>query len=367
MRRGIAVAIVAVGVLATGGPAPARADADEPVFGVVSQRSLSEADIERMAAGRVGVLRMNLSWAEVDSGAAPSGFNWSEFDRIVAATARENIDLLPVIYYVPHWVSLLEGCDGDDCLKAPPHTTAGLSAWRVFLTNAVRRYGPNGVFWAAHPELPHRPLRRWQIWNEQNDPGFFKPRPDVGRYADLFVAASEAIHGQDPGAEVLLGGMCCYPLRGRLGGIRLTDFLRGLYADPDVAAAIDGVAIHPYGQRMRGVVHQVETTAAVVRQVAPQPQPPLWITEIGWSSGRAPHPLNRGPRGQAKRLRQAFSYFEREGDRLGIEAVLWYAWRDLPRDTQTCIWCPFSGLFPVASLDLPKPAWDTFLSFTGGS
>lgn len=365
MRWGFAVAIVAVAALGGGGPAPARADG--PVFGVVSQRSLTSADIARMATGRVGMLRVMLDWSVVDSPATPGGYDWSAFDPIVAAAARQDVPVLPVIYTVPQWVSVLEGCDGEDCARTPPHTTAGLYAWRAFLANAVRRYGPDGIYWATHPEVPKRPLRVWQIWNEQNDPGFFKPRPDVGRYADLFGAAAAAIHGQDRAAEVILGGMCCYPLHGRQGGIQLTEFLRRLYEDPDVATAIDGVAIHPYGQRMRGVEHQVETTAAVVRQFAPDPQTPLWITETGWSSGRAPHPLNRGPRGQARRLRQAFGYFRREGDRLGIRAVLWYAWRDVPRAQRICNWCSQSGLFPVASLDRPKPAWDAFVSFTGGS
>ena len=366
MRWGSAVAILAVAVLATGGTAPGRTDPPEPAFGVVSQRYLTGDDFERMGQGQVAILRTTLNWSEVDTGGTPGGYDWAGFDSVVAASARQGIDVLPVTYSVPHWVSVLEGCEGEDCPKTPPHTEPGLLAWRTFLATAVRRYGPGGVFWSTHPEVPERPLRLWQIWNEQNDPGFFKPRPDVGLYADLFGTAAAAIHGQDPGAEVLLGGMCCYPLHGRQGGIQQTEFLRQLYADPEIAAAIDGVALHPYGQRMKGVEHQVEMTAAVVRQVAPEPTP-LWITETGWSSGRGPHPLARGPRGQARKLRQAFDYFEREGDRLDIRAVLWYAWRDLPKDSDTCIWCPQSGLFPVTSLDRPKPAWSAFVSFTGGS
>jgi hypothetical protein len=366
MRWGCAAAIVAVAVPMIGGPAPARAD--EPVFGVVSQqRSLTDADMARMSEGHVGMLRLTLNWADIDSGPV-AGYDWSKFDEVVGAAARQGISVLPVVYSVPAWVSrFVEDCEGDDCSRTVPHTATGLAVWRTFLANAARRYGPDGIFWAGHPEIQKRPLRVWQIWNEENDPGFFKPRPDVDRYADLFGAAAEAIHGQDAGAEVILGGMCCYPLHGEDGGIQLTDYLRRLYGHPDVAGTIDGVAIHPYGQRMKGVEHQVETAAAVVRQVAPDPQTPLWITETGWSSGRGPHPLARGPRGQAHKLREAFGYFAREGDRLGIRAVLWYAWRDVPKSYKTCKWCPLSGLFPVASLDRPKPAWNAFVSFTGGS
>ena len=45
--------------------------------------------------------------------------------------------------------------------------------------------------------------------------------------------------------------------------------------------------------------------------------------------------------------------------------MTWYSWRDTSDPTQ-CDWCPGSGLFPETTLD-PKPAWDAFVSFTGGS
>jgi hypothetical protein len=210
-------------------------------------------------------------------------------------------------------------------------------------------------------------LRVWQIWNEENDPGFFKPRPDIDRYVELLRAASGAIRGQDDGAEILLGGMCCHPRHGDDGGIRLTDYLRGLYAHPGIEAEFDGVAIHPYAKKIKRVKGQVERATALVHDELGDPQASIWITEVGWSSSRAPHPLKRGPRGQARKLRQTFRYFTRERRRLAIRSVLWYSWRDVPDTEAYCDWCALSGLFPLASLDVPKPAWAGFVRFTGGS
>ena len=38
--------------------------------------------------------------------------------------------------------------------------------YTAYLRALVLRYGPAGSFWDQHPELPRRPQRDWQIWNE---------------------------------------------------------------------------------------------------------------------------------------------------------------------------------------------------------
>ncbi len=174
----------------------------------------------------------------------------------------------------------------------PRGSTRGARSWRMRCAVTA----PAGSSGPRTRRCRSGPLRVWQIWNEQNDPGFFKPQPDAGRYGDLFGAAAEAIHGQDPGAEVILGG--CAATRFTVA--------TAASADGVPAAALrrpggrDGdrrVAIHPYGQRMRGVEHQVETTAAVVRQLAPDPQTPLWITRRPAGLGPWPPPARpRAPR-----------------------------------------------------------------------
>ncbi len=367
MRRAWIAAAIALCALVA--PPQAGASAADPFFGVVSQQSrLAESDIERMGAGRVGTLRVALPWTEIDPTPVPGDYDWSHFDAIVGAAARSGIEVLPTAYTVPYWVSQIEGCDGPPggpCAITPPHTELGLSAWRTFLASAVRRYGPSGVFWAVHPNLPAKPITAWQIWNEENSPGFFQPRPDVGRYAQLVQAASEAIHGQDPDATVVLGGLFRYPLGGRKGGIRATDFLRELYAHPGIEQDFEGVAVHPYAARVHSVAKQVKRVVRVVREAGDQ-DAGIWITEVGWASGGKRNPLNRGPRGQAHRLRHAFGWFVSHRASLQLKTVLWYAWRDVPMDESRCKWCARSGLFHAGSL-VPKLAWDAFTRFTGGS
>jgi hypothetical protein len=367
---GIAAAC-ALAVLLAASPASARVKQPPASFyGVVSQtRSLTPRDFERMAQGHVGTLRVSLPWSEVDPTPAPNDYAWERFDDVVAGASAAGVTVLPTVYTVPQWISLIESCTGPaggPCSITPPESAYGLSAWRTFLAAAVRRYGAHGTFWAAHPSLPYQPVGAWQIWNEQNSPGFYQPKPDPEAYGDLLAAASDAIRGEDPTAEILLGGLFRYPLGGRDGGLRATEFLRELYARPGLEAAFDGVAIHPYAGRLLGVKRQVRRLAAVIDEVG-DPQASIWITEVGWASGGKQTPLNRGLEGQARRLQQAFDYFSAERVKLGIRAVLWYAWRDVPAEDARCKWCARSGLFPTGSLDDPKPAWTSFVGFTGGS
>ena len=356
-------------VFAMAAPAGAQADVPRSFYGVVSQGHLDRADFERMDAGRIGTLRVSLPWSAIDRTPLPQDFNWAGFDELVSEAARQGIELLPTVYTVPGWVSSLEGCEtpgSGPCTITPPHTELGLAAWRSFLGAAVRRYGPGGLYWALHPGLRPAPIRTWQIWNEMNSPGFFAPHPDIDRYAELLSSASDAIRGEDPDAEIVLGGMFRYPLGGRSGGIRATEFLRELYTHPGIGAAFDGVAIHPYAGRMSGVRRQVTRAIDAVR-AAGDSQASFWITEVGWASGGKRTPLNRGRAGQAERLAQSFEWFTRQRARLGLRAVLWYAWRDVPESESRCKWCARSGLFPSGSLDEPKPAWASLLGFTGGS
>jgi hypothetical protein len=213
-----------------------------------------------------------------------------------------------------------------------------------------------------NPLLPQRPIRVWQIWNEQNSTGFYEPRPSVARYANLLHAAAEGIRAMDPAAELLLGGMYGTP-PGRKA-ISATGFLRRLYRRPGVREAFDGIALHPYAGKVKGVREQLEALAAVARQARDRGAD-LWVTELGWASAGLPNRLNKGPAGQAQRLRGAYRYLIRSRNRLGIRLVAWYSWRDAPPRDAVCGFCAWTGLFSTPELD-PKPAWHALLGFTGG-
>jgi hypothetical protein len=361
---GLLTLAACVAVVADAGVASAKGS-PRAFYGVVPQTQVGDSDFQRMRAGRIGTVRYPLAWTEVDPSSLPGDYDWSTFDAVVAGASRQRINVLPTVYSVPLWLAQLEGCAGQQwaCSITPPRSEIGLGEWRAFLAAAAQRYGPGGEFWALHPEIPPRPIRAWQIWNEPNSRATYQPHPDVEHYGELLTAAAEAIRGVDPGAEIVLAGLWRYPMAGSQGGVTGPTFLAQLYELPGISAAFDGIAIHPYAARMVGVKAQVHRMIGIAKAAGDQ-DVGTWITEVGWASGGHPHPLNRGPAGQARRLEQAFGWLAANRRRLGLRLVAWYAWRDVaPRELRDEWWAR-AGLFRP-ELD-PKPSWERLVSLTGG-
>lgn len=340
----------------------ARASVPPSFFGVVPQGPVGTADYARMATAKVGTVRFQLSWAVANP--APDTYDWTASDAIVGGAATARIRTLPFLFETPTWVTAIEGasCDTSCAVHAPTSATS-LRAWRIFAKAAARRYGPGGEYWALHPTIPARPIRVWQIWNEQNSSTFFRPKPSPRRFLELLRPAHDAITAVDPGARIVLGGMFGLPRSGPDGSIPAWRFLSRLYRRGG-AAAFDGVAAHPYAPTLSGVISQIERLRAVMAR-ADDARTGLWVTELGWASSGPASGLNPGPGGQAQRLRQSFRRLLAERRRLRLSGIDWYSWRDRPATTDgLCSWCPGSGLFDI-NLDA-KPALAAFTAFTGG-
>ena len=269
-----------------------------------------------MGRGNVGTVRIALPWQEIDPGPAANDLEWDRFDEIVAGAARHQIDVLPTVYTVPHLGLADRGV--PHAVQRPlldhpaPHRLRAQLLAFVPRCRGCAATAPTATFWEGHPTVPYRPIDAWQIWNEQNSPGFFQPRPNPERYADLLRAASEAIGGRDDSAQIVIGGLFGYPLNGRDGGLRATEYLRALYAIPDIEAAFDGVAVHPYASRISGVVGQMRRINQIITQ-AGDDRATLWVTEIGWASGGSnDEPLNRGPRGPGEAAAAGVRVLRRE-------------------------------------------------------
>lgn len=356
-----------VAAVGCGSPAPeeqpATARAPQGFFGVVPQIGLSDEDVDRMAQGKIGLIRLVIPWGQVDPTGKRKDLDFGNVDPIVLAAASEGIRVLPTIYGSPEWAARdLDGADCGDavsCAAFAPRSDAALAAWKRFIDEMASRYGPDGKLWADHPAVDPVPIRTWQVWNEQNSPTFYQPKVDPAAYERLVATTAEAIHARDPGGEVILGGMFGTPPPGEPAW----DFLRQLYAIDGARDYFDGVSVHPYAAHEHKLEFQVERLGREIRRAGDDAH--LWVTEVGASSDEGDDPLERGPEGQAQTLRAAFDFFLANRRRLDIEGVTWYSWRDVPGDAP-CAWCPRSGLFEYEHLT-PKPAWDAYMSFTGGS
>ena len=365
----LAACIAALGCGSDGGDTTTVAsDAPPTFFGVVPQTTLTDADLDRMGAGGVGTMRLVFPWHDLDQTEEPGDTNLSTIDPVVLGAARNGIQVVPTIFSAPDWVA--QGLDGVECgpdLETScaiyaPQSEEALAAWGDFVGEMVDRYGPDGELWAAHPDIEPLPIRAWQIWNEQNSPTFFAPKPDPDAYGALLSSAADAIRKRDPGAEVLLGGM--FQTNGRGDLILADDFLSRLYGIEGAREDFDAVAAHPYAANLTNIKEQVELMHDEIDRAGDDAS--LWVTEIGASSADDGNPLQLGEQGQAELLRGAVDFFLSKRAEWDIASVIWYSWRDTPEDAGVCDWCANSGLFPLESLT-PKPAWGAFTSFTGGT
>ncbi|MFW6154315.1 MAG: hypothetical protein ACOC95_03770 [Planctomycetota bacterium] len=175
------------------------------------------------------------------------------------------------------------------------HYLEGLEAF-------VRTYGPGGSFFAAHPDVPKRPIRFIEVWNEPNFQYMIPPREGVDRkvveaerealYAKVLPAACQRIKAVAPEVGVVgfgAGGAS-------LGDVRFIEHVHE--ATPAVATSYDVLSTHPYIQpappeafSIRGWGgYTIAGALARIRKVmnaAGAGDPPIWYTEVGWPISHA--------------------------------------------------------------------------------
>jgi polysaccharide biosynthesis protein PslG len=362
-RRVVAIAL-ALGALGATSVAANASAATAPAtfYGVVPQTGLDGTDFERMGKGKVGTLRIVITWAAIDTTSAADDSDWSTIDPLVFEAAENGVEILPFIYGTPKWVAKgldHSKCKGAKCGIYAPKSKAGLAAWKTFVGEVVARYGPGGEFWALHPEVPEKPIHAYQLWNEQNSESFYAPEPDPKAYTKLLAAGAEAIRAGDPAAQVVLGGMA--ELAGSHKAIRGSEYLAELYKVGGASKSFDGVAPHPYGATVGKVSSQIDLYRSVMKH-AHDSGASMWVTEIGAGSANGGNSLNRGPAGQASLLTQIYKYFLKQRTKLHVETVDWFSWQDSSQSI--CSWCASSGL--LTKTGTTKPSWKALVKLTGG-
>lgn len=341
-----------------GGTEQARAKVLPGFFGVSPQDAVSDADIARMGAGKVGSYHLLLSWARTET--TDGVYDWRAYDDLIGKLAVQGIQPVPYVFGTPAW---LERKD-----QVPPTSNEALDAWKDWLGAAAMRYGVGGDYWdtfaLTNPGVEPRPLRIWEIWNEINSPNFWAPKPDPGAYAKLLRLSDKTLKKVDPESQTMIAGMFGTPQADK--ALTAFEYLERLYEKPGVADASDLVGTHPYGPRVSDVERQMSLTRKVMKE-AGAGRDGTWVTEIGWGSDpNVRSDLSKNPAKQGALLRKTFKMMIARRDRWNLGGVLWYTWRDADDPTAlVCGWCGSAGLVD-SDLD-SKPAWVEFTKLTGGS
>jgi polysaccharide biosynthesis protein PslG len=365
------LATLALAALALAVSAAPAAALPGKFWGVVPQATPNLEQLQRLKRGGADTMRFPVVWTSVQP-TRNGPYVWSGVDAQVEDAARAGIDVLPFLSGAPTWAVPDAFVPGTGhALKAPRflpvRNARQRSAWKRFVVAAVLRYGPRGTFWAEHPEVPKRPIRNWQIWNEANFK-YFVSRPDPAEYGKLVKLSYAGIKAADRGARVILGGLFSNPAEARIRrgprqAYTAREFLALMYRKtPGIKSKFQGYALHPYTGNYKRLVPYIEEVRQVLKANHDAGKG-LWITEMGWSSE---HPergnsFAKGLGGQAAQLKGAFRLLIRMQRAWHVQRVYWFSVDDQPG---SCNFCDGSGLF--AEGFRPKPSWHAFVHFAGG-
>ncbi len=276
----------------------------------------SQIDLQLAALQATGatIARSDALWEASEPQAPVNGvhrYDWSFDDRIAGSLAAHGLRWLPIIDYSAGWAQSIRGVD-----HSPPSSFADYAAYAAAFT---KRYGAGGTFWPAHPQLHPLPVNTFEIWNEPDNPEFWRPEPSAAGYARLYIAARDAIKSVDPQARVIVGGLTA----------PATFLPSMLAAQPALRTRIDGVAIHPYGADPDAVLSSVSAAREALDALG-MDSTPLYVTEFGWVT----HPAGALDYAPA-RLRAI--YIEQTLAALGhtrceLAAALLYTWVTPMRD-----------------------------------
>jgi hypothetical protein len=228
--------------------------------------------IEAARSAGSQVSRNSFVWSHVEP--VEGQRDWSRYDAVVDELTGAGMEIVFAVQGSPSWANGA-GNVPDAKFYVPEGTGEDFHRWVTryegFVRESVRRYRGR--------------VHRWELWNEENEDYFWKPRPSVEQYAVWYSAMRRAILEEDPSAQVAVGGLaglnagCC---------IAGKDFLRRLH---ELGAQVDRVAVHPYPSESRSPEAQDRfkdnfTDVAMIHDYLERSgrPAPIWITEWGWES-----------------------------------------------------------------------------------
>ncbi|HWC57675.1 MAG TPA: beta-xylosidase [Candidatus Paceibacterota bacterium] len=215
----------------------------------------------------VAWVRFDIDWSAIQSKDA-STYDWTGTDRVVNTAKTYGIQALGIITYAPTWAESSSCPTGKYCPPTDP------AAFAAFAKTVVTRYKDS--------------ISTWEIWNEENIPGFWYPSANVQQYSTLLKQAYTAIKSVEPQSTVLSGGLAAAADSG--GSISPVTFVNGLYS-AGTRSSFDALALHPYSypvsvnyvaswnswQQMYQVRQIMESNGDTAKKI--------WVTEYGAPTG----------------------------------------------------------------------------------
>lgn len=279
-----------------------------------------------IAGSGAGWAREDFHWFWIEP--EPGRFQWDYYDHMVDLLTARGVNIIGVLGHPPGWATPEPGDDSSGVSFFAPDA----ERFTAFAAAVVARYRYR--------------ILHWEIWNEPDNPHFWRPQPDPVAYARLLSAVYPVIKSIAPETNILLGGINPFD----------SHYLQTL-ADVGAWWAFDIINLHPYVDpaipEAHGEIGQ-SAVAAVQRVTNRAGGKPIWITEYGWSS----RPSERDWAGRTNEEDQA-NYMVRGAVLLraaGAQRVLWYSIKDENQNGYGLL--RFAGGYD--DYNQPRPAFSAF-------
>jgi hypothetical protein len=210
----------------------------------------SPGEMDRLAEGGFGFIRMDFAWAGIET--KRGIYDFSAYDRLINELEKIDTRALFILDY------------GNDLYeKGAPRSAKARAAFARFAAASVKHFAGKHVL--------------WEIWNEPNI-DFWKPKPNANEYATLAIETAQAIHKSDPSAFVLGPGSSTFPW----------EYLETIFR-AGLLNYIDGVSVHPYrGQEPETAAADFARLRMLIGRYAPPEKRnmPMISSEWGYSTVR---------------------------------------------------------------------------------
>lgn len=253
-------------------------------------------EMEMIAAAGFKWVRMDLTWAATER--KKGEYDFSAYDRLAAALEKHRLRAVFILDYG----NALYAEVGD---KHPFTSRAGTEEFRAAFARwavaAVGHFKGRGYL--------------WEMWNEPNHSGFWKPKPDAEQYTALARATGDALRAAGllgPKGEAFIGPATStvdLPFIEACGRAGLFEYW-------------DAISVHPYRQTAPETVGvEYRALRQLIDKYAPKGKTiPIVSGEWGYSTAWKGFDDEK----QAKyAVRQLLTNIAN-----GIPLSIWYDWRD---------------------------------------
>jgi hypothetical protein len=246
-------------------------------------------EMEMLAEGGFRWVRMDLTWARTER--EKGRYDFSPYDRLLTALR-------------PHQIRTLFILDYSNPLYEEDRsvtTQEGRRAYARWAAAAAAHFRGQGIL--------------WEIWNEPNISGFWKPEPNVEDYTAMALEAAKAIRSVSPG-EAIIG-----PATSKID----LGFLEGCF-QAGMLNWYDAVSVQPYRRSLpETATVQYDQLRKLIDRYAPADKSiPVISGEWGYSAAWDGFDVAE----QGKLLpRQWLTNLSQE-----IPVSIWYDWHDDGRD-----------------------------------